>query len=54
MVCLIFFYHKGYNLSGQVKVVHRYLPRELGDLVVRYLALVLPFCQQIQLGEGLD
>ena len=54
MVCLLFLYHKGYNHSGQVKVVHRYLPRELGDLLVRYLAVVLPFCQQIQLGQGSD
>jgi hypothetical protein len=27
-------YHKGYNVSGDVKIIHRYLPREVGELVV--------------------
>lgn len=27
-------YHKGYALSGDVKVVHRYLPREIGALLI--------------------
>jgi hypothetical protein len=36
-------YHKGYNVSGDVKIIHRYLPREVGELVVWYLWLVLPF-----------
>ena len=52
MVCLAFGYHKGYSQSGQLKVVHRYLPRELGELFVRYLWLVLPFCQQLEALSG--
>ena len=36
-------YHKGYNVSGDVKIIHQYLPREVGELVVWYLWLVLPF-----------
>lgn len=48
MVCLAFGYHKGYSQSGQLKVIHRYLPRELGELFVRYLWLVLPFCQLLE------
>jgi hypothetical protein len=52
MVSLVFFYHKGLNTSGQVRVIYRYLPRPLGDLLVRYLWLVLPFaaiCRVAQL-----
>jgi hypothetical protein len=46
-------YHKGYTQGGQLKVVQRYLPREVGEQLVWYLWLVLPFCQHIQvLGRG--
>jgi hypothetical protein len=31
-----------------MKIIHRYLPREVGELLVRYLWLVLPFWQAIQ------
>jgi superfamily II DNA helicase RecQ len=41
-------YHKGYNVSGDVKIIHRYLPREVGELVVWYLWLVLPFQQRLE------
>jgi hypothetical protein len=27
-------YYKGYNVSGDVKIIYRYLPREVGELVV--------------------
>jgi hypothetical protein len=27
-------YHKGYNVSSDVKIIHRYLPREVSKLVV--------------------
>ncbi|KAI7459296.1 hypothetical protein KC367_g9080 [Hortaea werneckii] len=27
-------YHKGYEVTGDVKIIHRYLPREVGELVV--------------------
>jgi superfamily II DNA or RNA helicase len=56
MLCLVAFYHKGYSLHGQVKVVHRYLPKEVGVLFVRYLTIVLPFAQQllIEVGVGTE
>ncbi|KAF9733878.1 hypothetical protein PMIN01_08221 [Paraphaeosphaeria minitans] len=41
-------YHKGYVVSGDVKIIHRYLPREVGELVVYYLWLVLPFQQRME------
>jgi superfamily II DNA helicase RecQ len=51
MVCLAFSYHKGYQLSGQAKVIHRFLPQEVGLPVVLYLAFILPFAQQIQVAR---
>lgn len=36
-------YYKGYTLSGDVKIIYRYLPRDMGELLVQYLWLVLPF-----------
>lgn len=48
MVCFVTTYHKNYRSSGEVKVIHRYLPREVGELLVWYLWLVLPFWQQVQ------
>jgi hypothetical protein len=37
MVVFAMRYHKGYNVSGDVKIIHRYLPREVGELVVWYM-----------------
>jgi hypothetical protein len=48
LVVLVTKYHKGYALSGDVKIIHRYLPRELGALVVLYLWLVRPFERRLQ------
>ena len=41
--------HKGYSMKGDVKVIHRYLPQEVGELVVLYLLLVLPLQQKLEL-----
>ncbi|KAK3046026.1 hypothetical protein LTR09_012463 [Extremus antarcticus] len=41
-------YHKGFQMSGDVKIIHRYLPREVSELVVWYLWLALPFIQQME------
>jgi RecQ family ATP-dependent DNA helicase len=43
LVVYITQYHKGYSMSGDIKIIHRYLPREVGELLVYYLWLVLPF-----------
>jgi hypothetical protein len=48
MVVFVTQYHKGYAMSGDVKIIHRYLPREIGQLLVLYLWLVLPFQQRMQ------
>jgi hypothetical protein len=41
-------YHKGYEFKGDVKIIHRYLPREVGQLVVWYCWLALPFAQRLE------
>jgi hypothetical protein len=40
-------YHKGYNITGTLKIIHRYLPKEVSELLVYYLWLVLPFWQKL-------
>jgi superfamily II DNA or RNA helicase len=48
LVAFVTLYHKGYEVTAQEKVVHRYLPREVGSLLVRYLWLVVPFIERLQ------
>jgi hypothetical protein len=48
LVVFVTKYHKGFQMSGDVKIIHRYLPREVGELVLWYLWLVLPFVQQME------
>lgn len=42
-------YHKGYSITNSVKIIHRFLPKEVGELLVYYLWLVLPFCKKLDL-----
>ncbi|RMJ20764.1 hypothetical protein PHISP_08366, partial [Aspergillus sp. HF37] len=48
MVVFVSRYHKGFYASNDVKIIHRYLPREVGELVVSYLWLVLPFIERLE------
>ena len=36
-------YHKGIGASAKAKIIHRYLPREVGELLFYYLWMVMPF-----------
>lgn len=47
LICFVTYYHKGYSISGSTKIIHRYLPREIGELLVYYLWLIVPFLQRI-------
>jgi hypothetical protein len=49
LVSFVTFYHKGYSIQGSTKIIHRYLPREISELVIYYLWLVLPFAQRLQM-----
>ena len=47
LVAFVSQYHKGFYATNDTKVIHRYLPREVGELVVWYLWLVLPFTERL-------
>lgn len=49
LVSTVTSYHKGYAVTGSTKIIHRYLPREVGELLIYYLWLVLPFVQALNL-----
>jgi len=49
LISTVTFYHKGYNITGSTKIIHRYLPEEVSKLLVYYLWLVLPFRQQLDI-----
>jgi hypothetical protein len=42
-------YHKGYNITGSTKIIHRYLPKEVSELLMYYLWLILPFWRQLDI-----
>jgi hypothetical protein len=48
LVVFVTQYHKGFFASNDTKVIHRYLPQEVGELVVWYLWLVLPFVERLE------
>ncbi|UPX19607.1 uncharacterized protein EKO05_0009865 [Ascochyta rabiei] len=41
-------YHKGIRQTSNAKVIYRYLPREVGELLFYYLWMVLPFWQKLE------
>ena len=45
-------YHKGIWHAGAAKVIHRYLPREVGELLFYYLWMLLPFWQKLERTSG--
>jgi hypothetical protein len=49
MVSTVTSYHKGYSVTGSTSIIHRYLPTQVGELVVYYLWLILPFWQKLDL-----
>lgn len=48
LVSTVTTYHKGYSINNTTKIIHRYLPKAVSELVVYYLWLILPFCQALQ------
>ncbi|KAG5930765.1 hypothetical protein E4U59_000893, partial [Claviceps monticola] len=47
-VCFVTAYHRNFQQTNQAKIIHRFLPRAVGELLVWYLWLVLPFWQEVQ------
>ncbi|RFN54793.1 putative ATP-dependent dna helicase q1 [Fusarium flagelliforme] len=48
MLFFVVLYHKGFRRTGSAKIIHRYLPREVSELVIWYMWIVLEFWQQVQ------
>lgn len=42
-------YYKGYSYSRRIKTIHRYVPREMSELVVYSLELGRPFVDDVQM-----
>ena len=51
LIAFVTSYHKGYSASGKIKTVHRYVPKEVSEIVVYYLWLVQPFVEILQMLE---
>jgi hypothetical protein len=49
LVAIVTSYHKGYTYTGTTKIIYRYLPREISELLIYYLWLILPFVQKLTL-----
>src|SRR2546423_4436919 len=41
--------HKNYMQTNNMKIVHHWLPQEVGELMLYYLWLVLPFWEKVQI-----
>jgi hypothetical protein len=52
IVTFITSYHKGFCASQSQKCVHRFVPQEVGELVVYYLWLIEPFFRNLQSSRG--
>ena len=49
MVSTVTTYHKGYSTTRNTKIIYRYLPKEVGELLIYYLWLVQPFCRKLEM-----
>jgi hypothetical protein len=47
MVMFVTAYYKGFHASSDVKIIHQYVPWEVGELVVWYIWQVMPFINQL-------
>lgn len=48
LISFVTFYHKGYSITNSAKIIHRYLPKEISEMMVYFLWLVHPFCDQLR------
>lgn len=49
LIALVTSYHKGYTCTGSTKIIHRYLPKEVSELLVYYMWIVHPFLRELDL-----
>ena len=48
MMAAVTMYHKGIGANKKAKIIHRYLPREVGELVLYHMWLVMPFWRKLE------
>lgn len=48
MVDFVTSYHKGWSASKKSKIIHRYVPREVGEVIVYSMWLLEPWVEQLQ------
>jgi superfamily II DNA helicase RecQ len=48
LVELVVDYHKGASASNQAKIIHRFVPQEVGELIIMFLWAVQPFVEIFQ------
>jgi len=48
LISIVTSYHKGYNMEGSTKIIHRFLPKDISEIMVLYLWLILPFKQFLE------
>ncbi|EED14528.1 conserved hypothetical protein [Talaromyces stipitatus ATCC 10500] len=49
LVSTVTSYHKGYHVTGSTKIIHRYLPQPVSEMMIYYLWLILPFCEKLEI-----
>lgn len=49
LISIVTSYHKGYTCTGSTRIIHRYLPKEVSELCVYYLWIILPFVEELGL-----
>lgn len=47
LVSFVTYYHKGYAITGTTKIIHRYLPKEVDELLLYYIWLIVPLLDQL-------
>ena len=47
-ICFVIAYHKNFQQFDQVKIIYHFMPPKVGELLIWYLWLVLPFWQNVE------
>jgi hypothetical protein len=47
LVCFVTSYYKNYSTTNSTKIIYRYLPTEVSEILVYYIWLVIPFLEQL-------
>ncbi len=48
LMVMVTMYHKGIGANKKAKIIHCYLPREVGELVLYHMWLVMPFWRKLE------